>query len=212
MERGCAQPINIVAEIDVRKIAFEDFILGQPRLEPERDQHFAGLARQAALGRQKGDLGKLLGDRAATLRPAAAHIVQSGADNAARIDPPMRVETPVFDCDKGLGHMRRQLRHFDRLGHDRAVAGKRLTICGEQGQLRWSNGLERLGKRRRQDQPDKQQDEHDRRSNQPALDPDPPLCAARRRRNRRNSRLILIGCDPVATISGIIGLEQRTGH
>ena len=44
MASGRAQAIDIVTEIDVGEIALHDLILGQPDLQPERDQRLARLA------------------------------------------------------------------------------------------------------------------------------------------------------------------------
>ena len=72
MHRCGAQAVDIVAEIGVRQITFEDFVLGQPCLQPEGDEGLAGLSRQALFGREEGEFGKLLRDRAAALLDTAA--------------------------------------------------------------------------------------------------------------------------------------------
>src|SRR3546814_122932 len=131
MERGGAQTIGVVAEIGVREIAFENLVLGQPGFEPEGDQRLARLSPERALRREEGEFRKLLGDRAAALGPPARDIAPHRARDAARIDTPMTVETPVLDREEGAGDMLGQLLRLDRRIDDRAGARDRRAVGGD---------------------------------------------------------------------------------
>ena len=149
MQRRGAQAIDIVAKIDVREVSLENFILGQPCLQPESDQHFPRLARQAAFRGQEGGLGELLGDRAAALGHAAAgEIAPQRPRETARIDAPVRIEAPVLDRQEGLRDMVGQFGDADRLVDHRSVAGERLSVGGQQRDLRRGDRLQRFGQRR----------------------------------------------------------------
>ena len=103
MPRCRAQAIDVVAEIDVRQITRQDLVLRQPCLEPEGDQHLAQLAPGGAVRIEERVLGELLGDRAtAFTHTAAREIMEKGARDAARIDPPMRAEATILDGEEGV--------------------------------------------------------------------------------------------------------------
>lgn len=159
VERGSTQSIAIVAEIGVRQIAFENFVLGQPRFEPEGDQRLARFASQRALRGQEGEFGELLCDGAAALPPPARNIGPDGARDAARIDAPMAVKAPILDRQEGGGNMRRQFRDLDRRVDHRPHARDRRAIGGEQRDFGRRNRLERFRQRRGQCEPPDQQDE-----------------------------------------------------
>ena len=76
--------IGAGAEIDPVEIDFEDLVLGEAVLEPQRQQGFADLAAEAPFRRQEQVLGELLGDRAAALDDMAG--AQKSA-SAARTSP-----------------------------------------------------------------------------------------------------------------------------
>src|SRR3546814_6578241 len=80
--------------------------MGQPGFEPEGYHRLARLSPERALVRQEGKFRKLLGDRAAALGPAARDIAPHRARDAARVDAPMTVETPVLDREEGACDMR----------------------------------------------------------------------------------------------------------
>src|SRR3546814_7131001 len=94
--------------------------MGQPGFEPEGYHRLARLSPERALVRQEGKFRKLLGDRAAALGPAARDIAPHRARDAARVDAPMTVETPVLDREEGACDMFRQLLRLDRRIDDRA--------------------------------------------------------------------------------------------
>ena len=182
MLRGCGQAIAIIAEIDVRQIARQDFVLGQPRLQPEADQHFANLAPHRPVGVEKGVLGKLLRDRAAALgRSIGKAVMDRRAQNAARVDSPMAVKAAVFDGDECAGHALGQFRGIDRLADDRAALGDRRAVGGEQRDRRRGKRLQRFGKRRGQREPPDRDDQQDDAKPNPAPQPAPPAKPTSRR-------------------------------
>ena len=171
MHTGRAQAVYVVAEIGVRQIAFEDLVLGQPAFQPERDQHFARLAGQRLFGRQEGELGELLRDGR-----SAAISGPGGTRDAARIDPPMRIEAPVLDSEKRLHDMGGERGDLHRIVHDRAVASDRRAVRRQQGDLRRDDGFQRFVQRRGDRQPGHQ---HDEQADRGGDDPNrpPPLAA-----------------------------------
>ena len=178
MEARRAQAIDVVAEIGVRQIAFENLVLGEPAFQPEGDQHLARLAGQRLFGRQEGEFGELLGDGR-----SAAISGPGGTRDAARIDSPMRIEAPVLNGQKRLDHMRRQCGDLDRLVHDRAVARYRRSVGGQKRNLRRRDRFERFVERRGYRQPGDQQNEYaDRGRNNanrpPAFAPVAPVSGA----------------------------------
>ena len=174
MQRGCTQAVDIVAEIDVGKIALEYFILGQPGLEPESDQHFARLTGEAALRCQKCGLGQLLGNRAAALGyPAAGEIAPQGPRQPARINPPVRIEAPVLDRHEGFDKVIGQLRNLHRVVDNRAIAGERLAVGGQQGDLRWRDRLQGFRQRCRNRKIGYDQEEYEQHRRCSAADPPP---------------------------------------
>ena len=108
-------------------------ILGQPALKPERDEHFTRLAGEAAFGGEERDFGKLLRDRAAALRNAvAAYVAPERARKSAWIDAQVAVKPPIFNREKGFGHMGGQSFDFHRRANHCAIACDRLTVGCEQ--------------------------------------------------------------------------------
>ena len=176
MQRGGAQTVSVVPEIGVRQVALENLVLGQPGFEPEGDQRFARLTAKRLLRREERELGELLGDRAATLGASAGQIAPRGPGNPARVDAPVVIETPVLDGDERVHHVRRQLRHPNRLVHDSPGARDRRAICGEQRDLGRRDRLERFGERRGDRQPQHEENEQAEESGDTAADP-PPAAA-----------------------------------
>ena len=174
MERCGAQAIDIVAKIGVGQVAGQDFILGQPCFQPPCHQQFARLAAIGLVSLQPGDFRQLLRNRAATLAGTARHIGPGRPGNPHGINPPMAIESPVFDRQKRLCHMRRQFGDVHRAIHNRAVAGNRALAAVQQRHLRGHHRPFGLGNRGGKGQPhDAQQDQRDEQ-HQPALYPLPP--------------------------------------
>ena len=115
--------IGAGAEIDPVEVDFEDLVLAEAMLEPQRQQSLADFAGEVALGRQEQDLGELLGDRAAALHDmAGAQIGDGGAQQTDRIDAEMAVETPVLGRDDRLRQIGRHLLQRQRLPEQIAEA------------------------------------------------------------------------------------------
>src|SRR5439155_6199099 len=121
--RGGVDAIGPGAEIDAVEIDFEDLVLGEAALEPQREKGLAELAGEAALRRQKEDFRELLGDRAAALDdPASAQIGHRGADEAKRVDAEVAVEAAVLGGDDRLWQRGRHLIEAQRLAKEIAKA------------------------------------------------------------------------------------------
>src|SRR4051812_1697083 len=142
--RCSAQAINSVTEVDARQIAREDLLLGQPRLEPESDDHFLRFALDRAVAGQEIGLSELLGDGAASLAHAPApHVRKHRAADPTWVDTPVPVEAPVLDRDERGRSEWVELGDVDRGFLDRPAAGDRLPIVTEQQKRRIVERLER---------------------------------------------------------------------
>ncbi len=116
--------IGAGAEIDAVEVDFEDLVLAEFVLEPQRQQCLLDLAREGALGGKEQVLGELLGDRAAALDDmAGAQIAESGAQQADRIDAEMAVEAAVLGGDHRSRQVGRHLLEPQRLAEQIAEGG-----------------------------------------------------------------------------------------
>ncbi len=98
------------AEIDAVQVDFEDLVLRETVLEPQRQQHLADLAREIPIRAQKHDLGELLRDRAAALENLAGpEIRHRRAQDANWVDAEMAVEPAILGRDDGLRQIGRHL-------------------------------------------------------------------------------------------------------
>ena len=219
MPGGRAQPVHIVAEIDVGQIARQDLVLGQPRFQPEGDEHLAHLARGGPVRIEERHLGQLLRDRAAALAHAARlHIMPRRARDALRIDAQMAAEPAILDRHERLADMIGQRGDVHRRRDHRAAPGDRLAARGQQCHAGRRDRAERFRQRRGDRQPADQQHEQQRR---PARDP-PPAQPARpppppRRDRRQDMRGGIIGGwrhRPRRAIAseGIVGIERGQVH
>ena len=101
--RGRVDAEGAAAHIGAVEIELEDLVLGEPRLEPDREERFLHLALDRALVVEEQVLGELLRDRGAALHHAAgARIGGERADGARRVDAEMLVEAPVFGRERRL--------------------------------------------------------------------------------------------------------------
>src|SRR6516164_7741597 len=88
-------------EIGAVEIELEDLVLGQPYLEPQREECFFDFALDGALVRQEQVLGQLLADRGATLHHAAgARVREHRAEQAGNVDAEMLVEAAVLGGER----------------------------------------------------------------------------------------------------------------
>ena len=149
--RGGVDAIGPGAEIDAVEIDFEDLVLGEAALEPQREKGLAELAGEAALRCQKKDFRELLGDRAAALDdPAGAQIGHRGADEAKRVDAEMAVEAAVLGGDDRRWQRGRHLIEPQRLAKEIAKAGDKAAVRGEDRHRRAALGqgqVARVGQR-----------------------------------------------------------------
>src|SRR5262252_9284796 len=91
------------AEIGAVEIEFEDLVLRQPYLKPQREKRFLDLALDGALVRQEQVLGQLLADgRTALHHAAGARVREHRAEQAGKVDAKMLVEPPVFGGERRL--------------------------------------------------------------------------------------------------------------
>ena len=130
-------------------------------------------------------LRQLLRDRAAPLaHAAAAQVMPGGAYDAVRIDPPVRIETPVLDREERLDDVRRQVLGIDRRPQQRATPRDRGAVVRGQRDRGRSRRLERFRQRRGDRQPPDRDDQQDQQRRQPAQEPAPAAGAPARRRGR----------------------------
>ena len=101
--RRRVDPEGAAAEIGAVEVEFEDLGLGQPHLQPQRQERLLDLALDGALVRQEQVLGELLGDRGAALHHAAgARIGEHRAQRAGEVDAEMLVEAAVLGGEHRL--------------------------------------------------------------------------------------------------------------
>ena len=114
--RGCVHAERAAAHVGAVEIELQDLVLGEPRLEPDREEGFFHLALDGALVVQEQVLGELLRDRRAALHHAAgARVCRERAHKAGRIDAEMVVEAAVFGCERRLDQMIRVILERDRI-------------------------------------------------------------------------------------------------
>ena len=169
--RRRAETPGTFAEINRRKVAFQDLLLRQPHLHPQRHDRFLRLAPKRAFRGQEGVLRQLLRDRRAALDHSAGFdVARRRPRDSAQAEAPMLIEVPVLDRDEGFGHMFGQFVECDRRvlilpspGDGRAV--RRLDDDG-----RLFERLQRLPQRRSPGQNREQQQQAKQRN---GADPDP---------------------------------------
>jgi len=112
--RGGIDPERAAAHIGAVEIELEDLVLGEPRLQPQREERFLHLALDGALVAQEQVLGELLGDRGAALHHApGARIGDHGAHGAGDVDAEMLVEAAVLGGEHRLDQMIGKVRERD---------------------------------------------------------------------------------------------------
>ena len=122
------------AEIGAVEIELEDLVLGQARLQPDREERFLDLALDGALVGEEQVLGKLLGERRAALRHAAgAHVGQQRAEGAGDVDAEMLVEAAVFGRERRLDQRVGELLERDRIVVLDAAAADFVAEAVEEG-------------------------------------------------------------------------------
>jgi hypothetical protein len=94
---GRCETVRAVAEEDLIHVDLEDLLLGQGRLDLQRQQDLVDLAGEGLLGRQVEVARHLHRDRRCTLAARFADIGQAGADDAEVVHAAMLVEARVLD-------------------------------------------------------------------------------------------------------------------
>ena len=171
-------------EISGVEVASEDLVFAEPCLEPQSNNHLLHLPAQRTFRGQISQPDELLGDRAGPFKPTAAtQIVPSRAQNAAEIDPAMRVEPPVFDRHDGMDEIRRQSVDADPIALHDAANRKDFAVGAGKGHCRGGRvGI--AGSRSRQSHrtiADEAQDQDGRRrAGPPQRDGNPMRTSSRR--------------------------------
>ena len=110
MPSGTVDTVGTAAQVEPIEVSFEDFFLVEAGFDPKGVERLLDLAAEAALGREKGELGQLLADRAAALDHATLfEVAHEGAGDADRVNARMLVEPAVLDRDHRLGKPGRHL-------------------------------------------------------------------------------------------------------
>ena len=103
------------AHVGAVEIELQDFVLGQPRLEPDRQEGFVDLALDGALVAQEQVFGQLLGDRGAALAHAAGlRVGDQRARGAGDVDAEMIVEAAVLGGERRLDQIVRKILQRNR--------------------------------------------------------------------------------------------------
>ena len=122
------------AHIGAVEIEFQDFVLGQPRLQPDREKRLVDLALDGALVAQEQVLGQLLGDRRAALPHAAGlRVGHQRAERAGDVDAEMVVEAAVFGGQRRLDQIVRKILERNRVIVLDAAAADRIAVAVEEG-------------------------------------------------------------------------------
>ncbi len=122
------------AHIGAIKIEFQDFILAEPGLQPDREERLVHLALDGALIAQKQVLGQLLGDRGTALAHAAGlGIGQQRTHRAGDVDAEMVVEPAILGRQRRLDQIVRKILERDRIIVLDAAAADRVAVAVEEG-------------------------------------------------------------------------------
>ncbi len=172
------------AHIGAVQIELEDLVLGQPRLQPDRQKRLLHLALDGALVTQEQVLRQLLRDRGAALAHAAGlRVGDEGARSAGEVDAEMVVEAAVFGGERRLDQIVREVFQRDRVIVLDAAAADRIAVAVEERYCEIGflqpvviGGFAKRGDRERQHQD--QAAEADRGGFRKRFDEDPALPAA----------------------------------
>ena len=121
------------AHIGAVEIEFQNFVLGQPRLQPDREKCFLDLALDGALVVEEQVLRELLRDRRAALPHAAGlRVGHQRARGAGDVDAEMIVEAAVFGGERGLDQIVRKILQRNRIIVLDAAAADRIAVAVEE--------------------------------------------------------------------------------
>ena len=122
------------AHIGAVEIELQDLLLGQVRLEPEREKGLLDLALDGALVGQEQVLGELLGDRGPALdHRIGADILLHRPDQAEEIDAEMLEEAPVLRRQHRLDDLVRHLVDRDGIALDDPALPDLVAVAVEKG-------------------------------------------------------------------------------
>ena len=172
------------AHIGAVEIEFQDLVLGEARLQPDREEGFLHLALDGALVVQEQVLRQLLGDRRTALAHAAGlRVGDERARGAGDVDAEMVVEAAVFGGERRLDQIVRKIFQRDRVVVLDAAAADRIAVAVEERHREIGflqpvvvGGFAKRGDRERQHQD--QPAEADGGGFRQRLDEDPALPAA----------------------------------
>ena len=130
--RGAVDAEGAAAHIGAVEIEFQNFVLGEPRLQPDRQKGFLDLALDGALVVQEQVLRQLLGDRRAALPHAAGlRVGDQRARGAGDVDAEMVVEAAVLGGERRLDQIVRKILQRDRIIVLDAAAADRVAVAVE---------------------------------------------------------------------------------
>ena len=131
--RGAVDAERAAAHIGAVEIKFQDFVFGQPRLQPDREERLVDLALDGALVAQEQVLGQLLRDRRTALANAAGlRVGHQRARGAGDVDAEMVVEAAVFGRQRRLDQIVRKILERDRIVVLDAAAADRVAVAVEE--------------------------------------------------------------------------------
>ena len=131
--RGAVDAERAAAHIGAVEIEFEDFVLGEARLQPDREKGFLHLALDGALVVQEQVLRQLLGDRRTALAHAAGlRVGDERARGAGDVDAEMVVEAAVFGGERRLDQIVRKIFQRNRVVVLDAAAADRIAVAVEE--------------------------------------------------------------------------------
>ena len=142
IQRGGADAVAVLAEIDFVQIQLEHLFLGIGGVDANRQNGFADLAAELDLGIQQEVPRHLLGDGGGALRAAALQhqpdVLDGGAQDARRVDARMAVEIAVFRAGESF---------LDQLGNE-GGGDEDAPLAGILAQHRAVTGIDAGGDRR----------------------------------------------------------------
>ena len=207
--RGAVDAERAAAHIGAVEIEFQDFVLGEAGLQPDRQEGFLHLALDGALVVQEQVLGQLLGDRRSALPHAAGlRVGHERAPGAGDVDAEMVVEAAVLGGERRLDQIVRKILQRNRIIVLDAAVADRIAVAVEKRHREIGflqpvvvGGLAKCRHRQRQHQ--HQADEPDGRSLRQRFDEDPAFPAA-------DIEAVHEGREPLIELArALAGGEQR---
>src|SRR3954454_18152370 len=121
------------AHVGAVEIELQDFVLAEPRLEPDGEERFLDLALDRALVVQEKVLGELLCNRGAALSHAAGLCVRhQRAGSAREINAEVVVKAPILSGKRRLDQVVRKILERNRVIVLDAAAADRIAVAIEE--------------------------------------------------------------------------------